>query len=223
MEKTIIIASIIFVMAVAFFLAWPHIQSGFTHETDLSNAENTYRNFLTDHKLADPIPDLNIVITKNNRMLYLMSGDNLIENWPIALSSNPTGAKFDEKDNRTPVGEYFICTQDKHSKYHLAFGITYPGRAEADKARREDIIDDRILYEIYSAYNKHNLPPQNTKLGGGINIEGGGTSYDWTNGSIAVDNDVIEILWFACPIGTPVRIYENFTDWELNTHMPSYK
>ena len=223
MEKTIIIASIVVVIAVALFLSWPHIQSGFTHETDLSNAEKNYQNFLTDQKLSDPISDVKIVITKDNRMLYLLTGDNLIENWTIALGSNPTGAKFDARDNRTPVGEYFICSQDRYSKFHLALGITYPGKAEADKARRENLIDDRTFREIYSAYNKHCLPPQDTKLGGGICIQGGGTNYDWTNGSIAVDNDVIETLSFACPIGTPIRIFENFTDWELNTHMPSYK
>jgi murein L,D-transpeptidase YafK len=147
----------------------------------------------------------------------------LAEQWRVALGSHPDGNKQKAGDGRTPVGEYKICTRDKRSRHHLFLGLDFPNRKDADRMLGEGLVSERRHQEIYSRVNQGLLPPQDTPLGGGMGIHGGGTSRDWTGGSIALDDDVIEILWGACPNGTPVVIYENFTDWELNPLMPSYK
>ena len=50
------------------------------------------------------------------------------------------------------------------------------------------------------------MPPQKTRLGGEIYIHGGGTSNDWTEGCVALENDEMSVLFEAIPIGTPVKI-----------------
>jgi hypothetical protein len=37
-------------------------------------------------------------------------------------------------------------------------------------------------------------------------IHGHGGGRDWTAGCVAVDDEVMDILWGGCPIGTPVTI-----------------
>ena len=50
------------------------------------------------------------------------------------------------------------------------------------------------------------MPPWNTSLGGEIMIHGHGSETDWTLGCIAVDNEVMDILWQYCHNGTGVII-----------------
>ena len=37
-------------------------------------------------------------------------------------------------------------------------------------------------------------------------IHGCGGSFDWTAGCVAVDNDVMDLLFEYCPIGTKITI-----------------
>ena len=37
-------------------------------------------------------------------------------------------------------------------------------------------------------------------------IHGMGIEGDWTHGCIAVDNEVMDILWKLCPLGTQVTV-----------------
>ena len=223
MYRRTLLISVVVLVALAGYLLWPSIRGAMSPGADLEKADVTYRAFLAEHGLLEGIPDVNIVVVKENRMLYLMSGETLVEKWRVALGSHPDGNKQKAGDGRTPVGEYKICTRDKRSRHHLFLGLDFPNRKDADRMLGEGLVSERRHQEIYSRVNQGLLPPQDTPLGGGMGIHGGGTSRDWTGGSIALDDDVIEILWGACPNGTPVVIYENFTDWELNPLMPSYK
>jgi len=222
MNKFIVTISILILVGLAGYWLYPTIQSNFSPPGDLGTAGDTYRLFLEENSLSDPIDNVRIVITKSNRILYLLSGDADIAHWKIALGSHPTGTKTQAGDGRTPVGNYSVCLRDRRSSHHLSLVLTYPDTQDADRALGSDLINDHVHQEIYLAANQSKLPPQDTPLGGDIAIHGGGTSRDWTNGSIAVENDVIEILWGACPDGTPVTIYENFTDWELSHKMLSF-
>ena len=59
---------------------------------------------------------------------------------------------------------------------------------------------------IVSAIEKGQCPDWNTALGGAIMIHGCGSSSDWTAGCVAVDNDVMDLLFDYCPIGTKITI-----------------
>ena len=38
-------------------------------------------------------------------------------------------------------------------------------------------------------------------------VHGSGAKDDWTAGCIAVDNDVMDILWEYCTVGTKIFIF----------------
>jgi murein L,D-transpeptidase YafK len=108
-------------------------------------------------------------------------------------------------DGRTPEGEYYECVRNDHSKYYLSLGISYPNKEDAQAALSAGIISQSVYEQIASAIDNGSRPPWDTALGGSIMIHGGGAT-DWTAGCIAVENDVMDVLWKYCPIGTPIRI-----------------
>jgi murein L,D-transpeptidase YafK len=219
MVRIIYITSIVILVVLAGIIIYPKIKGLFKPPVDLNMVEQTYQEFITENGLTDPIPDLSIVVTKSNRMVYLLSGDQSVGRWRCALGRNPEGPKQLENDGKTPEGGYIIIDRDNDSDYHLFLAINYPGRHDADAARRDEIIDDRMLRDIYRFITQVRMPPQDTPLGGGIGIQGGGVVGNWTDGSIAVEDDVIEILWAACPDGAEVTIYAEFNDWDLSDRM----
>lgn len=220
--RYVFILSAIILLGLLVYLFWPNVMSVVRPEVDLERIEGRYREFISEKEIADPIPDVNIVVTKSNRVLYLLSGDELIERWRVALGRNPSDEKTTANDGRTPVGIYRIIDREDDSPNHLFLMLDYPNRRDADVALYKEIITEREHQDIYRSLTNERLPPQETALGGGIGIHGGGVTRNWTNGSIAVEDSAIEILWFACPDGTPVIIYEDFDDWELSGVMPSY-
>jgi hypothetical protein len=223
MVRFIYIISILILIALIGYFTFPFFKHYFTPPTDTSQIGANDTTFRANHGLSGPISYVRIVITKSNRMLYLLSGDNLIESWKIALGRNPAGSKTASNDGKTPVGDYSICDRKSNTDYHLYLQINYPSRHDADIALRDGIIVDRTHQEIYKSVTENRTPPQDTPLGGEVGLTGGGTSRDWTDGNIALDDAAIEILWAECPDGTSVTIYEEFTDWNLASMMPSAK
>lgn len=49
-------------------------------------------------------------------------------------------------------------------------------------------------------------PSRQVLMGGQIMIHGHGSHEDWTEGCVAVNDDVMDILWKYCPIKTPIII-----------------
>ncbi len=222
MNKFILIVSLIILLALAGFFAYPHIKSLIAPMVPTAQIETTWQEFLATHEITESTPDIKIVITKDNRRLYLLSGDELVESWDVALGNNPEGPKSLANDGKTPVGHYQVVRRDRRARHHLGLYINYPCLEDANIALKEELITERQHREILLNSNTGLLPPNDTPLGGGVSIHGGGTSRDWTDGSVAVDDDVIEILWMACPKGTEVSIYGIFTDWELSDTMLIY-
>lgn len=69
-----------------------------------------------------------------------------------------------------------------------------------------ELINQSTYDQIANAIDGNEQPPWNTALGGEIMIHGHGSDSDWTAGCVAVDNDIMDILWDSCPIGTPIII-----------------
>ena len=57
-----------------------------------------------------------------------------------------------------------------------------------------------------SSIAKKSIPPWNTPLGGEIFIHGGGETWDWTYGCVALRNKDIEELFKVVAVGTEVVI-----------------
>lgn len=157
---------------------------------------------LSEEKLENP----RIVVKKGERILELWDGDSLYGSYPIGLGWEPVGHKQREGDGRTPEGSYYVCVRNSNSRFYLSLGVSYPNKEDAKKALEEERIDQSTYDQIATAIDNGTQPPWYTPLGGEIMIHGMGSASDWTAGCIAVDNEVMDILWKYCPMNTPILI-----------------
>lgn len=131
-----------------------------------------------------------VVVYKQMRRMYLLSGRTVLRSYRIGLGFAPNGDKKVSGDGRTPEGHYVIDRRNPDSQYHLSIGINYPNEADIAEAR---------------ALGKD--------PGGDIFIHGQGRNFsflipDWTWGCIAVTNDEIEEIYAMVRDGTPISIYK---------------
>lgn len=164
--------------------------------------------------VAYPIPAPNIVIKKSDRRLRLYSGETLLKEYAIALGSNPSDDKQREGDGCTPEGEFYICTKNIRSGFHLFLGISYPSIEDAERGFRDGLITQSEKDAIVTANKVKEKPPWDTRLGGAIGIHGTGirgtlATYfktDWTAGCIALNNYDMEELFPITNLGDKVII-----------------
>ena len=150
--------------------------------------------------------EVSIIVKKAERLLELWQGETLICSFPIGLGWEPTGHKQVEGDGRTPEGEYYVCVRNSNSSFYLSLGVSYPNKEDAAQALEDGRIDSNTYKRIANAIDKGQCPDWNTPLGGAIMIHGCGGSSDWTAGCIAVDNEVMDLLFEYCPMGTKITI-----------------
>ena len=134
-----------------------------------------------------------VLIEKIERRLTLLSKDEVIKTYQIALGGDPVGPKERQGDNKTPEGTYIIDSRNSNSDYHLSLHISYPN--EKDKMRAKEL---------------------GVSPGGDIMIHGiknglawvGGShaEVDWTKGCIAVTDEEMEEIYKLVPNGTIVEI-----------------
>lgn len=147
-----------------------------------------------------------IIVKKADRKLELWDGDELVNTYSIGLGWTPTGNKQREGDGKTPEGDYYVCVKNPDSNYYLSLGVSYPNKSDAKSALDDDRINQSTYDKIIRAIDNREKPPWDTPLGGEIMIHGNGGDEDWTAGCIAVDNEVINVLFKVCDIGTPIKI-----------------
>jgi murein L,D-transpeptidase YafK len=156
--------------------------------------------------LAWPLKEPRILIEKGARRLTLQAEGKALMTYRVGLGSAPELDKEREGDHRTPEGQYYLCSRNPASPFHLFLGVSYPGAAAAERGLRQGLITKAQAEAIRRAERRREVTPQFTKLGGLVGIHGGGNSSDWTWGCIALADAGIEELWVACPPGTPVEI-----------------
>lgn len=153
-----------------------------------------------------------LVVDKNTEILTMYDEDEEIARYTVrALGRNSQdGNKEMEGDKRTPEGEYYVCYLNGTSKYYLSIGLSYPNIEDADRGLKAGRITqaerDRIAWAIENGYK----PDWYTALGGEIMIHGVEDDPDprknWTSGCICMENEVMDVLWEYCRIGTRVTI-----------------
>jgi murein L,D-transpeptidase YafK len=147
-----------------------------------------------------------VVIQKAERALGLYIDGGLARSYPIGLGRRPEGHKEREGDGRTPEGEYYVCTRNPRSRFHLFLGISYPSQLDAQQALIAGRITQQQHDAVVTAVRAGSQPPWDTPLGGEIGLHGGGAGTDWTLGCIALDNEAIEDLWDTLRLGDPALI-----------------
>jgi murein L,D-transpeptidase YafK len=141
-----------------------------------------------------------IVVSKGARRLMLYDEGRQVGCWRVALGFAPVGHKSVEGDGRTPEGWY--RTSDKPwSTFKNAIAIHYPNADDARAAVDDGRIGKRTRDKIVAAIDAGRVPPQYTELGGAVLIHGGGSSYDWTLGCVALDDAELLALREELPKG----------------------
>jgi len=164
-----------------------------------------------DYVSLFPLPDpdngeVRIIVKKSQRILELWQGDLLIGSYSIGLGWEPVGHKQVEGDGRTPEGEYYVCLRNGNSRFYKSLGVSYPNKTDAAAALEDGRIDQSTYNRIARAIDRGECPDWYTAMGGNILIHGLGETSDWTAGCVGVDNDVMDILYDYCPIGTRITI-----------------
>jgi murein L,D-transpeptidase YafK len=123
----------------------------------------------------------------------LLSKDEVIKTYKIALGGNPVGPKERQGDNKTPEGTYIIDSRNRNSDYHLSLRISYPNKKDRLRAKELGVSPggDIMIHGI-----KNGLAWVGA-LHAGI---------DWTNGCIAVTDEEMEEIYKLVPNGTIVEI-----------------
>ncbi len=133
-----------------------------------------------------------LVLKKEHKML-LLSGDDVVKSYEIALGRGGLGPKRRSGDRRTPEGVFTIDWRNPGSKYHLALHISYP--QTADKLRAA-----KLGANPGGDIMIHGLPAPYSWVGANHRL------IDWTDGCIAVTDSEIEEIWSLVPDGTLVEI-----------------
>lgn len=138
---------------------------------------------------------IRMLIEKSQRRLTLQGGDGqALFQCRIGLGRCPEGKKRQEGDGRTPEGVYRICLVKPQGKYGRSYGLSYPGRQDADEALAAGRIDAATHRAIIQHLDTDQRPPWGTPLGGEIYIHEGGSRSDWTQGCIALDEGDMDRL-----------------------------
>jgi len=153
--------------------------------------------FLYAHGNLRPLPPDTkidrIVVEKSARRLSILYDGHELKTYRIALGRNPTGAKEQEGDLKTPEGIYTINSRNSQSNFHLGLHISYPSEKDTAQAMAHGV-------SAGSDIMIHGLP------NGGGWIGAFHRRVDWTAGCIALTDEEIEELWRVTPDGTIVEI-----------------
>lgn len=165
-----------------------------------------------------PPDETSIEISKSERILKIKNGDKVIKEYPCSFGKGGDDTKEKAGDNKTPVGEYYICDLKDDSQFYYFIHLSYPNIQDAERGLKKKIISKEEYRRIESAISYKKLPPQDTKLGGFIGIHGLNENrvwfgdlnglIDWTQGCIAVTNEAIDDIKAYSEIGMKVIIKE---------------
>lgn len=135
-----------------------------------------------------------VVVFKQQRLLHLLHGEQIVRTYRIALGPNPVGHKQRQGDGRTPEGTYVLDWRNAKSAFYRSIHISYPNVEDKARAREQGVDPggDIVL---------HGLPNGWGWLGDAHRLR------DWTLGCIAVTNEEMDEIWRLVPDGTPIVIH----------------
>ena len=146
-----------------------------------------------------------VVIIKHKALLALYDGEEEVLRIPVVLGKNHSDKQL-EGDLATPEGEFYVCTRNPNSQYHRFLGISYPNQEDAERGRREGLINETECEQIRNAIAGKRCPPWKTARGGEIGLHGPCPNVTWTHGCIAMNVQQIERLYELLDIGDEVII-----------------
>jgi murein L,D-transpeptidase YafK len=132
-------------------------------------------------------------VLKSERKLILLSEGKIRREFRIALSSNSVGPKQQEDDQRTPEGRYILDYRVRNSGFHKALHVSYPNTEDTE-----------------AAVEAGQSPGGQILIHGQPNGFGWlaflNQRFDWTDGSIALNNRDMDVVWRLVKPGTPIDL-----------------
>jgi len=136
-----------------------------------------------------------IIVEKKERKMYLYKENKVQSTIPISLGKSPVGAKEQKGDNKTPEGTFWIHRKLCSPKYYRSLCISYPREVDKKKAARKGVNPGGdITIHAQPTWNASGKGDKYT------------LSHNWTQGCVAVTNDVMKELWYAVREGVPIVI-----------------
>lgn len=155
---------------------------------------------------CDTVKDDYVVVHKSTRNVALCKSGSLVKNMRSGLGSTPTGAKLQLGDGKTPEGVFFVPRLIPDSNYYKALLLSYPSVADATRGAATGLITNGQRQQIQSAHSACVEPPQDTPLGGNIELQGNGGDRDWTAGNVALDDPNVDLLWSNIGVGDSIVV-----------------
>lgn len=127
----------------------------------------------------------------------------------VAMGQTPWKAKTQRDYASTPEGWYHVAEKRDVGKtmFYRGFLVDYPNRADARRALDEEIINESTYIQLVMSIEKGRLPSQSTPMGGSILLHGMGSEYPfWTAGCVALENEVMDILFSRVKQGDDILI-----------------
>ncbi len=136
-----------------------------------------------------------IVIVKNERKMYLYHKGVVQSVIPVSLGKDPVGTKIQQGDNKTPEGQFWISRKLCSPKYYRSLCISYPRPTDVTLAHNRGVNPGgNITIHAQPAWNASGK--QNDYM----------LARNWTQGCVAVTNEVMKELWYAVREGVPITI-----------------
>ncbi len=178
------------------------------------NANRSLSQIINAKGLTDGQLRLNLVVDKSDKLLTVYQNATPLKSYPVELGDGGKGDKQIAGDHKTPEGTFYITQKLVLSPSDEYLGsrwmrLSYPNIEDASRGLNGGLIDKSTYNLIYNAIINGKTPPQNTALGGGIGIHGGGRdSYgsDWTWGCVGLTNTDAEDFYNYMYVGTKVVI-----------------
>lgn len=177
------------------------------HEFGKDKLHNYFKLFPQWEKLNKEAQKLShsrrvILVDKIARRCYVYRNGKTSQTFIAELGKNWVGTKNLQGDKSTPEGKYYVTKKLKGSQtiYYKALMINYPN--DDDKERFAQNITSGAI-------------PKNAKIGGLIEIHGGGgKGTDWTDGCVALTDKDMDKLFGLADNGTPVFIVGSLVSLE---------
>jgi murein L,D-transpeptidase YafK len=134
-----------------------------------------------------------VILTKKEHTLTLMSQGKVLKTYKIALGRDPVGPKVRQGDHKTPEGIYVLDRRNAQSRFYRSIHISYPDAKDQAQAAKLGVDPGGDIMI-------HGLPNGFGWLGSLHR------SMDWTDGCIAVTDEEMDAIWRAVPDGTQIEI-----------------
>lgn len=134
-----------------------------------------------------------VVVKKKERKLYLLKNGKAYRTYDVSLGASPVGHKQTAGDKRTPEGRYVLGSRDENSRFYKSIHISYPNQEDLQRAQQTGI-------DAGEAIMIHGQPNGFAWAWWLLNL------WDWTNGSVAVNNQDMDEIWSLVDNGTPIEI-----------------